>query len=130
MIYDRDEIVRSYRQADNKMAQLVILAELTASDTDTIIQILKEEGALNLKDMKKRICCKCGCEYPAPNRKGLPVCPDCRDLNIKILDLERRIKRNNAKIAEHNRNIGKLMVNSSALREQIKELMKGAEHEK
>lgn len=130
MIYDRDEIVRSYRQADNKMAQVVILAELTASDTDTIIQILKEEGALNLKDMKKRICCRCGCEYPAPNRKGLPVCPDCRDLNIKILDLERRIKRNNAKIAEHNRNIGKLMVNSSALREQIKELTKGAEHEK
>lgn len=130
MIYDRDEIIRSYRQADNKMAQVVILAELTASDTDTIIQILKEEGALNLKDMKKRICCKCGCEYPAPNRKGLPVCPDCRDLNIKILDLERRIKRNNAKIAEHNRNIGKLMVNSSALREQIKELTKGAEHEK
>lgn len=130
MIYDRDEIVRSYRQADNKMAQVVILAELTASDTDTIIQILKEEGALNLKDMKKRICCKCGCEYPAPNRKGSPVCPDCRDLNIKILDLERRIKRNNAKIAEHNRNIGKLMVNSSALREQIKELTKGAEREK
>lgn len=127
---DVDEIVRSYKQADNKLAQVIILSELSATDTDTIIQILKEAGVLNLKDMKKRICCRCGCEYPAPNKKGLPVCPDCRDLNIKILDLERRIKRNNAKIAEHNRNIGKLMVNSTALREQIKELTKGAEREK
>lgn len=127
---DIDEIVRSYKQADNKLAQVIILSELSATDTDTIIQILKEAGVLNLKDMKKRICCRCGCEYPAPNKKGLPVCPDCRDLNIKILDLERRIKRNNAKIAEHNRNIGKLMVNSTALRNQIKELTKGAEREK
>ena len=130
MIYDEDEIIRSYKQADNKLAQVIILSELSATDTDTIIQILKGAGVLNLKDMKKRICCRCGCEYPAPNKKGLPVCPDCRDLNIKILDLERRIKRNNAKIAEHNRNIGKLMVNSTALRNQIKELTKGASHDK
>lgn len=126
---DIDEIIRSYKQADNKVAQVIILAQLTATDADTIITILKNAGVLNLKDMKRRICCRCGCEYPAPNRKGLPVCPDCRDLNIKILDLERKIKRNNAKIAEHNRNIGKLMRSSSVMREKIDEMKKGANRE-
>ena len=125
MIYDREEIVRSYRQADDKIHQVIILSELNATDTDTIIQILKDEGLLNLKDMKKRICCRCGREYPSDNRKGVDVCPDCRDLNTKILDLKRQIKRNTASIAEHNRNIGKLIVSSAALRKRIEEMKKG-----
>ena len=122
------EICYQYKHAVNKVQQVIILSELNLTDTDTIIQILKDGGVLNPKDMKSRICCRCGREYPVVSRKGLPVCPECRDVNTKVLELERRIQRNNAKIADYNRSVGRLINSSSKLREQINELKKGVHY--
>lgn len=118
------EICYSYRHAVNKIEQISILAQLTASDEDTIIEILRQNKVINDKDLKHRICCRCGREYRAKNRKGVPVCPECRDTNRKILDIEHVIRRNNAKIAEHIRNMGKLTATNERLREEIEELRK------
>lgn len=119
------EICYSYRHAVNKMDQITILAQLTASDEDTIIEILRSEGVLDERHIKTRICCRCGREYRVRTQKGLPVCPACRDINIQIKELEHVIRRNNAKIAEHIRNMGKITATNERLRAQIEELRGG-----
>lgn len=116
------EICYSYRHAVNKTDQITILAQLTASDEDTIIEILRSEGVLDERSIRHRICCRCGKEYRASSKKGLPVCPECRDINIQIKELEHCIRRNNAKIAEHIRNMGRITATNERLRAQIEEL--------
>ena len=122
-----EEIVRSYMQATNKVSQVIILSELNDTDAGTIIEILKASGVVNPNDMKKRICCRCGREYLAPHRKGIPTCADCKEVNSKIASLEQSIKRNNIKIAAHNRNIGRLVVSNNKMRMKIDELLKDKE---
>ena len=82
--YDSAEIVRSYKQAADKTEQVIILAELTCSDIDTIIEILKDAGAIHQGDIRKRICCRCGKEYITATYKGVPVCEDCQEQNREI----------------------------------------------
>lgn len=123
--YDSAEIVRSYKQAEDKTEQVIILAELTCSDIDTIIEILKDAGAIHQGDIRKRICCRCGKEYITATYKGVPVCEDCQEQNREIRKLEYRLKRLVAQMQEETRNLGKLKAQSEKLREKI-EAMKGA----
>lgn len=124
-----EEIVRSYRQAKRKTEQIFILAELNASDPDTIIGILKEAGALDYKNLKIRICCRCDMEYIAASNRGLPICPDCRGTAEEIKSHEYELKMMTAKIQKKLREIGKLKMESEALREKI-EKMKGEHYGK
>ena len=117
--YDSAEIVRSYLQSENKTEQVFILAELTLSDTDTIIEILKDAGVLNDKDLNKRICCKCGREYITSTYRGIPVCDNCQSLTKEISKIEYQIKRNNALISDKLREIGKIAKKNAKLREKI-----------
>lgn len=121
--YDSAEIVRSYLQADNKTEQVFILAELTLSDTDTIIEILRNAGVLNDKDLNKRICCKCGREYVTATFRGVPVCDECQTRTKEISKLEYQIKRNNALIADKLREIGKIAKRSAKLRAKVNKIM-------
>lgn len=127
-MYDINEIVRSYRQADNKTEQVMILAQLTASDVDTIIEILKDAGAINPADIKKRICCRCGREYISANRKGVAVCEACQGIHKEISKIEYQIKRNNAKIAENNRRNGKIMETNKKMRQLLIRYKKSLDH--
>lgn len=77
---DYEEIERLYRQAPNKAEEIQILAELTASDTETIIEVLKDLGVFKPEDVAANIrtCSKCGRAYITANRKGRAVCPQCQ----------------------------------------------------
>lgn len=119
---DKSEVVRSFKQAANKTEQVFILAELTLSDTDTIIEILDEAGVLNYKDLNRRICCKCGREYITTTFKGVPVCDNCQSITKERSKLEYQIKRNNALIADKLREIGKIEKRNKNLRDKISKL--------
>lgn len=79
MKIDYDEIVRSYQQAENKGEQIFTLAELTLSDHETIIEVLKDHGVFNPEDIENslRTCHRCGKRYLARSPKGRATCPDC-----------------------------------------------------
>ena len=79
MKLDYDEIVRSYQQAENKGEQIFVLAELTLSDHETIIEVLKDHGVFNPKDIENslRTCHRCGRRYLARSMKGRATCPEC-----------------------------------------------------
>lgn len=116
------EIAYSYRHAVNKVEQIMILAELTLSDAETIIQILKEEKAIDERDLKTRICARCGREFHAAYRKGIPVCNKCKDASYEIAQLEHRLKRNTATIANKLREIGDIAERNKKIRREIDKL--------
>jgi hypothetical protein len=120
--YSREEIVRSYLHSQNKTEQIFILAELTLSDTDTIIEVLKDAGVLQIRDIHKRICCRCGREYITPTFKGTPVCNRCQGIQKEIKKQEYALKRMTAQMQDHTRKIGELKVQSEKIRERIQEL--------
>lgn len=68
------EIVTLYKMAKDKDEQIFILAELTASDADTIIEVLKDFG--EYKEMNIQRCFNCHELYIAYNR--CRVCQDCK----------------------------------------------------
>lgn len=76
---DYDEIERLYRQAPNKAEEIEILAQLTASDHETIIEVLKDLGVFKAEDIKNniRVCTRCNKAYITANKKGKAVCPEC-----------------------------------------------------
>lgn len=116
------EIAYSYKHAVNKVEQIQILADLTLSDADTIIQILKDEGVLDDKDMKHRICARCGREFRAAYLKGVPVCPKCKDASYEIAQLEYQLKLNIAKVSTKLREIGKIAEKNVRIRNNIEKL--------
>lgn len=120
--YDSAEIVRSYKQAADKTEQVIILAELTCSDIDTIIEILKDAGAINQGDIRKRICCRCGKEYITATYKGVSVCEDCQELNREISKAQYRLKKIIAQMQDKTRELGRLKAQSDKLREKINNL--------
>lgn len=102
---DEEEIIISYRTAKDKVEQIRILAELTASDEETIIECLRAAG--ELKGYRK-ICCECGIEFPTLQKSGRAKCPSCREKareerkrreNIRA-HKRAQIKRNLAKIQD------------------------------
>lgn len=76
---DYEEIVRSYEQAENKGEQIHVLAELTLSDEETIIEVLKDHGVFNEADIADslRTCSRCGRVYVARTMRGRATCPEC-----------------------------------------------------
>ena len=115
-----DEIVRSYLQAEKKTEQIFILADLTASDSETILEILRDEGAIKPGDLRTRICCRCDKEYVTPVRRGVPICPDCRGISVQIHQLEYELKCIAAKMQDKTREIGTLKNEGERLRLKIK----------
>ena len=120
--YDSAEIVRSYKQAADKTEQVIILAELTCSDIDTNIEILKDAGAINQGDIRKRICCKCGKEYITTTFRGVPVCGDCQEVTRERSKAEYRLKKIVAQMQDKTRELGRLKKQSDKLREKINNL--------
>lgn len=116
------EIAYSYRHAVNKIEQVQILSELTLKTVDEIIEILKREGALDPRDIRHRICCRCGREYEAMTRQGIAVCPTCQNTTAEIQKKEYKIKLNIAKIATRLREVGSLADDNIKLREEIERL--------
>lgn len=76
---DYEELLRLYRNADNKAEEIQILAELTASDAETIIEVLKDHNAFNPEDVKDnlRTCSRCGRKYIAATLRGRATCSLC-----------------------------------------------------
>lgn len=104
------DVVVYYKQAPNKIEEVEKLAELTGTDIDTIIEILKDAGVFK---GKVHICGRCGHEFPSIYKKiKNPLCPDCRGICKEIANKEWKLKRNIARIAS-------LAVESQRLREEI-----------
>ena len=94
----KDEIIAMYKKARYKEEQVTILAQLTASDTDTILEILKDAGVYS---GAYRNCPKCGKVFPALTHynKG-KCCEECRQRSARIAYLKHRLKVNAAKMQE------------------------------
>lgn len=89
---DVDMITRLYRIAENKGEQILILAELEATTTDEIIEILKAQGEFNPEDLagSLRKCSACGRDYIAATKRGRAVCPRCAFLRSKKRSNEKK----------------------------------------
>lgn len=105
------EIVKLYKESRNKVEEVQILAELTASDVETILAILQDEGVY---DPDYRICVQCGNEYPRIYARQR-ICPECRENNkiakknrTEVARLELELKRNIVKIQELQREAEKI----------------------
>lgn len=74
---EKAEVVSSYRNARNRAEQIDILSHLYEVDVDTIIEILENYNALDLRDLKKFKRCKiCNCFIKSNARQG--KCLNCR----------------------------------------------------
>lgn len=94
----KDEIVSLYTKAKDREAEIIILSELTASDTDTILEVLKDAGVFN---GAYATCPRCGRSFPALSEyKRRRMCPDCQAMGRQIASLKGQIKRNMTKIQE------------------------------
>lgn len=102
---DYEEILRLYRIADNKGEQILILAELTASDEETIIEVLKDHGAFKPEDVADslRTCEGCGRKYISTTKRGRAVCPQCAALRKKRRENEKKRQKRNQEKREETR---------------------------
>lgn len=89
-----EEVVRYYRIARNKEEQIEILAQLTASDINTVIEVLRDAGVFDEKLLKKfRKCVKCGCYIPGYHRsKYCKTCGEEADRKRRSEAAKRRNK--------------------------------------
>lgn len=95
---DVELLTRLYRNAENKGEQILILAELTATNEETIINLLKDQGMFKPEDLagSLRTCSGCGRKYIATTKRGRAVCPDCAFRRQKQRDNERYRERREA----------------------------------
>ena len=93
---NRQEIVKLYKEAKDKNTQIDILAQLTASDVETIIEILRDEKVFA---GELKTCIRCGKKYPAINPKG-KMCPACIKAGKERTLKKSQLKRNMTKIQE------------------------------
>ena len=72
-----DEIISLYVNAKDKDKQITILAELTASDIETIVEVLKDNGIYQQNNI---VTCKgCGRMFICEGSKRLPsYCRPCK----------------------------------------------------
>ena len=82
---DVELLTRLYRNAEDKGEQILILAELTATDEGAIIELLKEQGMFKPEDLADslRKCAACGRDYIAITKRGKAICPRCAFLRRK-----------------------------------------------
>lgn len=98
-----DMIVSLYLRAKDRDKEVCVLAELTASDTDTILEVLKDAGVFS---GAFKTCPRCGTRYPvlpAKMRRN-SHCPECARMKKQIDNHKQAIKRNLARINELQRN--------------------------
>lgn len=112
MTWTNEEIVRSFKQAKDKVKQVEILADLTGTDIDTILVILEDNEALEPKTRKCELCYK---TYKTINTKGKAICPECQKTTKEIVVLKRNLKYITAKIQQ-------LGLESAQIRAKIKSL--------
>lgn len=88
---EKSDVVYMYSHARDKHEEISILAELTASDIETIIEVLKEaEQPIEGKYIK---CKSCG--FLMPGESKSPLCPKCRYREkMRKRDLRRKGKLN------------------------------------
>ena len=97
MSWNKEEIINSFLQSKNKVKQIQILAELTCSDPETIIEILEDE---NVFQPKTRVCAVCYKKFKTINSRGKPVCAECKAATEEIASLRRDLKYITAKIQQ------------------------------
>ena len=73
------DICYLYRTARDRDEEVFILAELTASDADTIIEVLKDAGEYEENHIQR--CIKCKELYIEMGRKL--ICPKCKDKAVR-----------------------------------------------
>lgn len=90
-VLEKSDVVYMYSHARDKHEEISILAELTASDIETIIEVLKEaEQPIEGKFIK---CKSCG--FLMPGESKSPLCPKCRYREkMRKRDLRRKGKLN------------------------------------
>ena len=95
---DIEEIIFYYKTAADQDAQIQILADLTNSDVDTIITILKEHGIYKKGKYRLMGCSDCGTLFYAVIKHcGSTRCEKCRYLHKEHLRKERYEKKALAK---------------------------------
>jgi recombinational DNA repair protein RecR len=82
--YTIDDVISLYVTAKDKDKQIFILAQLTASDVETIIEVLKDNGIYEEKGIQE--CFNCHELFISYNRNR--VCETCKRKNRR----ERRMK--------------------------------------
>jgi hypothetical protein len=83
---DQNEICKSFRDAKDKAMQIHVLADLTLSDDETIIEILKDNNLF----VKESQCRKCGDRY---KRFLSPYCEKCAEKIRKAKEHEDKRKK-------------------------------------
>lgn len=98
-----DMIVSLYLRAKDRDKEICVLAELTASDSETIMEVLKDAGVYS---GAYKTCPRCGTRYPVlPHKyKRNSHCPECAKMKKQIDNHKQAIRRNLAKISELQRN--------------------------
>ena len=90
--WTKHDVVVYYKKAKNKAEEVGILAQLTDSDEETIIAILEEAGVW---EGAYKICSMCGKDFPFNYKRGKHIlCPQCKEKETKIQQLEMKITRN------------------------------------
>lgn len=108
-----DEIISLYVRARNREEEVYILADLTASDTETILEILNDAGVYT---GGYRACPRCGKQFPVLKKfKKTKECSDCHKLGKRIATLKSDLK----KIAQTMNDLGRL---SARKRKELDEL--------
>ena len=115
MIWTNEEIVQSFHEAKDKTKQIQILAELTCSDPETIIEILEDA---NVFQPKIRTCSICYKRYKTINLKGKPVCAECKAASEEIASLRRELKYLTAKIQQYGLESAKIRSKITKLEEK------------
>ena len=111
--WDKQQIITSYKQAKNKAEQITILAQLTASDGETITAILEDAGAY---EGAYKNCAQCGKTFAfSPKKGGKRICAECRRRNHAIYQREWEIKKNLSQMQE-------LMRKNAELRQEVEEM--------
>ena len=113
--YTKEDIVRSYRMAKDKIKQITILAQLTCSDTETIMEILDDAGEF---DGKYKVCTQCGKRYPSISVRGHQYfCPTCKETRNLIYKKRHQLKQITSKIQQ-------LGIESARIRAELDRLEK------
>lgn len=131
--YTIDEIVTIYKNAKHKTEQIKILADLTGTDKETIIEILSDAGAY---EPVYTNCTICGAKYPVLERKGTyhGICPWCTEERYVAPQLYRRQYRLNQLtkqreiLEEGNQKLEKVKQSIADIEEEIKVLSEKKEY--
>lgn len=115
-----EEICHRFRYAKNRREEIRILADLTASDAETIIEILRSHG-LCVRVCKCRRCKQKYKQYLSlycePCGKEIAAEAEARRIQRKVV--KDRLKRNTVLILSHQREIARITAENEELRAEL-----------